>query len=149
MANRCVIWMIGTTVAAFVTDRILKQLAISGSTLGPPDGGVRFELLPNPAIAFSLALPSTLTMWLIPPVLVVFVWLGVRLVRRGEHVRAAAAGMVVVGSLSNYLDRLQHGFVVDYVSFGTWFPVFNLSDWLIVAGLIVLIVRLDGRRTTR
>lgn len=149
MGNRTWVWIAAIAIVGFIVDRVLKYASLNGVTFGPADGGVRFELFPNPAIAFSLALPSAFTMWLIPPVLAGFVWFGVWLYRRRDYRRAAAAGLVVVASMSNYLDRVQHGYVVDYVSFGAWFPVFNVSDWMIVAGLIILIVQLDGHRTTR
>ena len=146
MKFRKPITLVVIAIAGFVADRFLKYLALHEVTFGPPSGGIRFELFPNPDIAFSLAVPSAWTLWLIPPVLLVFVWLGVRWYRRKDITRAAAAFLVVVASTSNYLDRIQHGYVVDYISFGEWFPVFNLSDVLIVIGLVLLVVRLDDRK---
>jgi len=122
-----------------VIDRILKATAISGLTLGPAVGGVRFEFFPNPAIAFSLALPTVWTMTLIPVALAGFLWYAYRQWRKGRSWLAAAGLLVVTAAGSNYFDRLRYGYVVDYFSFGDWFPVFNLSDWLIISGLTMLI----------
>lgn len=127
------------SLGGFVLDRALKYLALSGLTLGPEQGGVRFELLPNPAIAFSLAFPKTLSLVFIPLVLLAFVYAAVRQYRRGDRRRSALLVGVVMAAGSNYLDRLQHGYVVDYISLGNWFPVFNLSDVLIVAFLVLLV----------
>lgn len=148
MVSRKTFVILIVAVSGFVLDRWFKYLALHEVTFGPVDGGVRFELFPNPAIAFSLAVPSAWTMWLIPPVLLGIVWLALRWWRRGEADRAAAALLVVVASASNYLDRLQRGYVVDYVSVGDWFPVFNLADILIVIGLGLIIFRsrVDSRQ---
>ncbi|MBI4093105.1 MAG: signal peptidase II [Candidatus Kerfeldbacteria bacterium] len=120
-----------------VLDRALKQLALAGVTFGPVSGGIRFELLPNPAVAFSIAFPPTLSLIVIPFIIALFALAALRLFRQGGLERASALSVVVVASLSNYLDRWLHGYVVDYVSLGNWLPVFNLSDVLIVSALLM------------
>jgi signal peptidase II len=42
----------------------------------------------------------------------------------------------MVGALSNLLDRAILGYVVDYVNIFFW-PIFNLADCLIVAGVLL------------
>jgi signal peptidase II len=39
--------------------------------------------------------------------------------------------------LGNLLDRLVHGYVVDFVDIGFW-PIFNLADLSIVSGVTIL-----------
>lgn len=136
--TRRAIGLVVIGLGSFVVDRGLKALAIGGVTFGPADGGLRFELFPNPAIAFSISFPASASLVLIPVVLLIFVWLGLRWWRRGDLIRAAVTVMIVTAAFSNYLDRLGHGYVVDYVSLGNWFPVFNVSDAVIVAGLVLL-----------
>lgn len=128
------------SIAAFLVDRSLKQLALSGATFGPENGGVRFELLPNPAIAFSIAFPKTLSLIVIPFILVGFVYAGLVLYRKRHEYRAALLLAIVIAAGSNYLDRWQHGYVVDYMSFGNWFPVFNLSDLVILLFIVLFLV---------
>ncbi|MBN1274782.1 signal peptidase II, partial [Candidatus Woesearchaeota archaeon] len=41
------------------------------------------------------------------------------------------------GVISNLVDRVARGGVVDYLDLG-WWPVFNLADALIVAGILLL-----------
>jgi signal peptidase II len=41
--------------------------------------------------------------------------------------------LLIFGALSNILDRIFFGFVIDYIDFG-FFPVFNLADACIVLG---------------
>ncbi len=50
--------------------------------------------------------------------------------------------MIFAGGIGNLIDRLIHGFVVDYVDviiFNYDFPVFNLADSLLVLGAISII----------
>jgi signal peptidase II len=44
--------------------------------------------------------------------------------------------MVLGGITSNLLDRLRRGGVIDVVDLGVW-PVFNLADVAIVAGVLL------------
>ena len=46
-------------------------------------------------------------------------------------------GLLVGGALANVADRLRLGYVVDYLDVHVW-PVFNLADAVIVAGVSVL-----------
>jgi signal peptidase II len=52
---------------------------------------------------------------------------------------AVAMGAALGGAASNLLDRVLRGCVVDYVDLRVW-PVFNLGDAAIVAGLVVALV---------
>ena len=61
-----------------------------------------------------------------------------------------AVSMIMGGALGNVLDRLLHGYVVDFLQFrfgfleplfrGGYFPSFNLADSAITLGAICLIV---------
>lgn len=48
-----------------------------------------------------------------------------------------AVGMIFGGGLSNLVDRIRQGYVVDFIQFG-WWPVFNLADSAITIGVAAL-----------
>ena len=62
--------------------------------------------------------------------------------RRGDQV---ALGMVLGGALGNILDRVRHGYVVDFADlhFGDFRPffIFNVADAAISIGVVILLLR--------
>lgn len=46
-------------------------------------------------------------------------------------------GLQLGGAMGNLLDRIIHGYVVDFVDIGFW-PIFNLADSAIVIGVTIL-----------
>ena len=50
-----------------------------------------------------------------------------------------ALGLMMGGAVGNLVDRIFRGRVVDFIDLG-WWPVFNMADLAIVAGVIILIV---------
>jgi signal peptidase II len=71
----------------------------------------------------------------------VAVWIG-REKLRGDQL---ALGMILGGALGNILDRVRHGYVVDFADlhFGTFRPflVFNVGDAAISIGVAILLLR--------
>jgi signal peptidase II len=53
--------------------------------------------------------------------------------------------VILGGSLGNLYDRLQYGYVIDYIDF-RFFPVFNLADIAINVGIFFIIIDVLFRR---
>ena len=51
--------------------------------------------------------------------------------------QTVAVGAILGGAIGNFIDRVRHGYVVDFVSVGPW-PNFNLADSAITVGVVVL-----------
>lgn len=49
-------------------------------------------------------------------------------------------GIILGGIVGNLFDRLLYNGVIDYIEISN-FPVFNLADYLIVLGIILLIIK--------
>jgi len=63
----------------------------------------------------------------------------------------AALALVMGGALGNVIDRVWHGYVIDFLHFhwgNAYFPAFNVADTCITigAGLLILDAILDGRK---
>ena len=61
----------------------------------------------------------------------------------GQKLFAFALACILGGAIGNVIDRLLHGYVVDFLDFHwkTWhFPAFNIADSAITVGAVLLIL---------
>lgn len=61
----------------------------------------------------------------------------------GQKLFAFALACILGGAIGNVIDRLVHGYVVDFLDFyyGSWhFPAFNIADSAITIGAVCLIL---------
>ena len=73
--------------------------------------------------------------------LVLLVWL-LRLARR-EWVTGLGLALVLGGAVGNLIDRIQLGYVVDFIDvhYAGWhYPAFNVADSAITCGVILLLL---------
>lgn len=107
-------------------------------------------LVHNPGAAFSfLADAGGWQRWFFAGVaavvsLVLFVWI-TRTPRDGHHLQAAALASILGGALGNLWDRLEYGYVIDFIDFHieTWhWPAFNVADTAITIGAVLLLLQI-------
>jgi signal peptidase II len=68
----------------------------------------------------------------------------------GQKLFSFAMAAILGGAIGNVVDRMMHGYVVDFLDFhlaGRHFPAFNVADSAITIGAICLI--LDELRRVR
>ena len=73
--------------------------------------------------------------------LVLIAWL-LRLSAK-EKLTAAALGLIIGGAVGNLVDRINNGYVVDFIDvyYRDWhWPAFNLADSAITGGVILLLI---------
>lgn len=49
--------------------------------------------------------------------------------------------LILGGAVSNLIDRIRLGYVVDFLDFMVW-PVFNIADAAISIGMVMLLIRI-------
>lgn len=131
----------------FIADRFLKALAHTR-----PEENIRllgdlfsFQFVPNRYLAFSLPVGGWPLNLLIAIIIIAIAYLlGRALARKEEIVLISGLSLVFLGALSNFLDRLRFGYVIDYL-YLKYFSVFNLADSMIIAGVILLIIRINRK----
>jgi signal peptidase II len=85
----------------------------------------------------------------------VFIYFVVRKLKPHEKLSAAGFMLILGGAIGNVIDRVRHGYVIDFLDFhvGTWhWPAFNVADIGITVGAGLLIVDTlwgAGRRSGR
>jgi len=106
-----------------------------------------FTLLHNTGAAFSmLAGASGWQRWffiglagVVSVLLTVWIWR----TPRGEKLLPLALSLILGGAIGNVIDRIWHGYVVDFIHahWGeAYFPAFNIADSAITIGAALLIV---------
>lgn len=141
-------WLI-LTVVVIVLDQLTKHLIVANLQYGQP-----LEILPifnltlthNPGAAFSfLSSAGGWQRWLFTGIAIaVSLYILFWLMRAEKHEWSIKIGLsfVLGGALGNLFDRLQHGFVIDFIQvhYHNWyFPDFNVADSAITIGAIFII----------
>lgn len=143
---------IAIAVAIFAVDQASKlylvfvhDLDANPLRLGP---FFDFVLTRNYGISYGLLqMPGEAGQWLLvgfkaAAVLLLWAWLA----KAADRLTALSLGLIIGGAAGNTVDRLLHGWVVDFVFFHVsganwrfnWY-VFNLADVAIVAGVAGLL----------
>ncbi len=126
-------------VLFIVADRAIKYGVVNGIISEPKIFGdfFRIDFAKNYQIAFSLPLQGKIVFALIVVVALAFGYYFVSLFKE-KRPEAIFAFLVFLGSMSNLMDRINYGFVVDYL-YLKYFTVFNLADVAIVIGVAGLL----------
>jgi signal peptidase II len=69
---------------------------------------------------------------------------------RGERLLPISLALIVGGAIGNVIDRVMHGYVIDFIHAhwgGAYFPAFNIADSAITIGAVLLM--LDAFREKR
>lgn len=122
----------------FILDRIIKYLFINNLV----SNNFLLSYTENSGISFGLQLPGVFLTLFYIIITLIFITLIVWLIKSWAHSKRLEASMVwlvILGSASNIIDRLKFGFVVDYINLHFW-PVFNIGDIMIMAGVIILFI---------
>jgi len=139
--KRTVFWLI---IAVFfvVFDRFFKSLAINGfldNKINLIKDWFGLQFVANPGIAFSLPLSGDFLSVLIIFVVFVLVFYLLYFVKKNERKNVILLTFLLFGAISNLVDRLRFGFVVDYLDL-KYFTVFNLADIMIVSAITLFIL---------
>ncbi len=140
---------IGIAVLIMVLDQLTKVLILGSFQHGdslPVTSFFNLVRVHNHGAAFSfLADAGGWQRWFFTGIGVVATVLMVWMLRKhpGQRLFCAAISFILGGAVGNVIDRLIHGYVVDFLDFywGTWhFPAFNLADSAITLGAVLLIL---------
>jgi signal peptidase II len=133
----------------FVVDQLTKQWILARYQLGDATVITSFFNIVrahNTGAAFSfLADAGGWQRWFFTGIGVAAALFIVWLLRAhaGQRLFSFALTCILGGAIGNVVDRLQHGYVVDFLDFhwqGWHFPAFNVADSAITVGAVLLIL---------
>jgi signal peptidase II len=141
-------WL-GLSLAIFIADQFTKVLILGYYRLGDSTYVTSFFNVVrahNTGAAFSfLAGASGWQRWFFTAVGVAAAVFIVWMLRShaGQKLFSFALALILGGAIGNVVDRLMHGYVVDFVQVhwrGWYFPAFNVADSAITIGAACLIL---------
>ena len=103
----------------------------------------RITYVTNTGVAFGLFPQWGKFSTVVAAVVIVAIIVYYRYLSDGQWLMRVALGLQLGGAIGNNLiDRLRQGFVVDFIDLNFWplhnWPIFNLADTAVVAGVTVL-----------
>ncbi len=123
-------------------DQIIKIIAISvtnGGTVEVIKGVLNFTYIKNTGGAFGIG--SDASMFLLINIIVIFLLIRFLVVNKEKiEIKAATSlSLILAGGISNLIDRVFRGGVVDFIDISPLinFPKFNFADICIVGGWIL------------
>lgn len=125
-----------------ILDRFFKTLAFqfySQKKIELLGDFLKFNFVKNYNIAFSLPLSGIFLNILIFCIIVFLSFYIMILIKQKENNQAIYLTIILIGAISNYVDRILYGFVIDYIDL-KYYTVFNFADIMIVSGVIMLIL---------
>ncbi len=138
-----IILIIFFSLGLFIVESLIKYIFILKKI---PEQGFSFfsgilqiSLFRNTNIAFSLPLPQVVTIILVIIILILLCIVWWKSLLKKNSWQLLATSLIILGALSNLIDRLVFGYVIDYINVFFW-PVFNLADSMIVIGVIIYIL---------
>lgn len=142
LAQRLILVLVAATV--ILGDQISKwliehQLPLNTSWAPLPEYAHLFRIthVSNTGAAFGLFPSGSLLFTVIAALVAVVILFYNFQLTDGYRLLRVALGLQLGGALGNLIDRLRIGHVTDFLDFGPW-PVFNLADTAIVAGVLLL-----------
>ena len=121
----------------FLADRATKFLALAklpGREIILIPNWFQLSIYKNFNVAFGWRFSPA---FLYPLIIFILCWLLIfwlRAWRQKDNQPVFWLGLIIIGALSNFIDRLLYGYVVDFIEV-PWWSIFNLADIMIVIGI--------------
>ena len=148
-ASHSLLPWLGLALILLIADQFTKVLILGYYKLGDSTTITSFFNLVrahNTGAAFSfLAAASGWQRWLFTGIGIAATLFIIYLLRThpGQKLFSFALACILGGAVGNVIDRVLHGYVVDFLQFhwgGWYFPAFNVADSAITVGAICLVL---------
>jgi signal peptidase II len=138
-----------TALAILIADQLTKALVVANLSLGEKarvlGDVVQIWHAQNRGAAFSLFQGGTAVFVVVSILSIGMVAYFHRTLRARSPWLHVVLGVILGGTLGNFIDRLRQGYVTDWLSVGigdTRWPTFNVADSSVVVGIGILVIYL-------
>ncbi len=136
-----------TVIGCVCLDRITKLIFLNLLTFHESIPVIKnvfhFTLVYNTGIAFGLFKNLGVVFIVIPVIAVILIAAHIYMSRHDRTVGKLyifGFSLILAGALSNLIDRLVYGYVVDFIDLRIW-PVFNIADSAITVGAMIILLK--------
>ena len=95
----------------------------------------------NTGSAFSMFQGYNIFFIIFSIVVITAIFYYIKKIKGNEKLMQLALGLLLGGTIGNFIDRIAIGAVTDFIDFRIW-PVFNIADSAVTISVILLIVLL-------
>lgn len=120
---------------------IIDRLLLLNKSINILDRFFYLTKVYNTGVSFSMLSGKKILIIIINIIALVFLYFYLRKFKNNKR-NTWAFSLIYGGLFGNLLDRLIHGYVIDFLDFNIFgynYPVFNLADSFIVIGIFLLI----------
>lgn len=99
----------------------------------------------NTGAAWSILSNNTLLVLIISVLIISYIIYYIHKNKVNNKLEKYGYSLLLGGSISNLIDRIIHGYVIDYFDFTIFtynYPIFNIADICIVIGVLLLVLDL-------
>jgi signal peptidase II len=137
--HRTIKWLIwGAIFLMVIADRVTKYFFIQRDTFLQKD-------YLNEFIAFDIKIPYVVIIFVSAIIVILLVKEIYTAFEKEKYIMGYLIAGVLVGGLSNLIDRIIYGGVIDYIDIIPYFPVFNLADVLITLSVVGIFFQITNK----
>lgn len=130
--------------AVMLADQLTKQVVMRNMEVGQSitviGDFLYITYVRNPGAAFGMLPYQTAFFVVITVVVGAFIIYYYRLLAEDHKWLRLGLSLQLGGALGNLVDRIIEGYVVDFINFTIWPPVFNIADSAIVIGIGIFLI---------
>lgn len=137
---------VALAIAALViaVDQIIKYFIVTNlkpvGTVNVLGEVFRLTYVENKGVAFGMFNNMRWIFVALTSVMLAAIIIYMFMKRRSDRFFCVCAGFIIGGGAGNLIDRIAHGYVVDYLSLSFFPPVCNFADYCITIAVVVLAV---------
>lgn len=136
--------LIITAAFVIIVDQLSKYLVATlmetGQSIALINNFLYITYVRNPGAAFGIFPYQTVVLIVITLIVVLLILYYYRIFSENHRWIRFALALQLGGAVGNLIDRVRVGWVVDFIDFTVWPPVFNLADSAIVVGIGILLI---------